>query len=220
MSPLVAPSILSADFSELKKEITMIQKAGADWVHIDVMDGAFVPNITIGPVVVKSIKQHCSLPFDVHLMIEKPERYIKNFVDAGANMITVHPEACTHLHRVLTQIHSFGIKAGVSLNPHTSLSSIKYIIEEVDLILIMTVNPGFGGQKFIRSMVKKIEDARELIESSGKKIYLQVDGGIHLDTAETVVRAGADVLVAGSAVFSASDPASIIKGLKATGKTI
>lgn len=214
MSPLVAPSILSADFSDLKKEVLTIEKSGADWVHIDVMDGSFVPNITIGPEIVKSIRKHSTLPFDIHLMINHPENYIEKFVEAGANLLTVHPEACIHLHRVLRQIHSFGIKAGVALNPHTPLNGLEYILEEIDLILIMTVNPGFGGQKFIPSLIKKIEDTRKLINSYGKDIYLEVDGGINLETAEFTTRAGANVLVAGNAIFSTNDRAGLIKHFK------
>ncbi|MEW5821679.1 MAG: ribulose-phosphate 3-epimerase [Cyanobacteriota bacterium] len=214
MSPLVAPSILSADFSDLKKEIASVEKAGADWIHIDVMDGMFVPNITIGPVIIKSIRKHTSKPFDVHLMIEKPERYIENFVEAGANLISVHPEVCIHLHRVLKEIHNNGIKAGVALNPHTPLSNIKYILDEIDLILIMTVNPGFGGQKFIHSMVNKIKDTKKLIKESGKDIYLEVDGGISIDTGELAVKAGANVLVSGNSIFTSSDRERIISYLK------
>jgi ribulose-phosphate 3-epimerase len=214
MGILVAPSILSANFAELKKEIEQIQNAGADWIHIDVMDGHFVPNITIGPGVIKAIKKYSSLPFDVHLMIEKPERYIEVFANAGANLITIHPEACLHLHRTLNIIHENGLKAGVALNPSTPLTDIKYVMDQIDLILIMSVNPGFGGQRFIPAMLKKIEDTRKLIDESGYDIYLQVDGGINADTGELVCKAGANVLVAGHSIFSATNKALMIKQLK------
>lgn len=214
MNVLVAPSILSADFSDIKQEIAMVEKAGADWLHIDVMDGAFVPNITIGPVVIKSLRKHSSLPFDVHLMIEKPERYIEDFVNAGANIITVHAEACNHLHRVLNSIHNLGIKSGVALNPATPISTIEYILSEIDLILIMTVNPGFGGQEFIHSTIKKIEAVEKLIQESGFDIHLEVDGGINKVTGELVSRAGANILVAGNAIFRAADPTAALKDLK------
>jgi ribulose-phosphate 3-epimerase len=218
MSILIAPSVLSADFADLKKEINSIEKAGADWIHIDVMDGNFVPNITVGPVVVKSLRKYTSLPFDVHLMIEQPERYIEDFSKAGANLLTVHPEACKHLHRTLSVIRDQGVKAGVALNPSTPLSSIEYILDQVDLILIMTVNPGFGGQKFIPSLVKKIEYARKLIDQSGYNIHLEVDGGINPETGEIVYRAGARVLVAGNAIFNACDRKQVIQQLKSFSK--
>lgn len=214
MNTLIAPSVLAADFSRLGEELTMIEKAGADWVHLDVMDGHFVPNITLGPPVIKSLRDLCSLPFDAHLMIEKPENYIKSFAEAGANIITVHPETCYHLHKVLTSIHDLGIKAGVALNPSTPLSVIENVMDLVDLVLIMTVNPGFGGQKFIHSMIPKIEQANQMITQSRRKIYLQVDGGINIIKAELVTKAGANVLVAGSAIFCSKDPTETIKRLK------
>lgn len=214
MSPLIAPSILSANFAELKRDINAVVNAKADWIHIDVMDGSFVPNITIGPVVVKAIRPHCSLPFDVHLMIERPENYIETFAEAGANIITVHAEACTHLHRVISQIHDCGIKAGVALNPHTPLSCVENILDDINLLLIMTVNPGFGGQTFINSMTNKISDAKQLIKTSKKEIYLEVDGGIHIDTGHVAVDAGADVLVAGNAIFGSDDIERTIRNLK------
>ncbi len=194
----VAPSILSADFSKLGEEVKNISEAGAHYIHIDVMDGNFVPNITFGPPVIKAIRNTTEKVFDVHLMIEKPERYIKNFVDAGADIIVVHAEACTHLHRVIQEIKSYGIKAGVSLNPHTPVEIIKHLIPELDMVLIMSVNPGFGGQSFIPFSLDKIRQVRALSSS----IDIEVDGGINEETGRLCVEAGATVLVAGSYVFN------------------
>jgi ribulose-phosphate 3-epimerase len=210
----IAPSILSSDFSRLGEEITKLDKCGADLVHIDVMDGHYVPNITMGPPIVKSIRQYTKLPFDVHLMIENPDNYIDAFADAGADIISVHVEACTHLHRTLQRIRQKGIKAAVALNPATSLSTIDWILEDIDMVLLMTVNPGFGGQKFIEEMTEKIRCLRKLCSSKGLKTDIEIDGGIGLNNIQKTTEAGANVIVAGSSVFSAPDMAGIIAELK------
>lgn len=197
----IAPSILSADFSRLGEEIAAIDKAGADYVHVDVMDGHFVPNITIGPCVVSAVRPSTSLPFDVHLMIESADNYIEEFAKAGADIITVHAEACTHLDRTIQLIKSCGKKAGVSLVPSTPVSALDYVLADIDLVLVMTVNPGFGGQAFLPSQIDKISVIRQKIDALGKAIDLEVDGGINPETAQLAVQAGADVLVAGSATF-------------------
>ncbi|MDA0782711.1 MAG: ribulose-phosphate 3-epimerase [Rickettsiales bacterium] len=198
----IAPSILSADFSELGKAVADVTNAGADYIHIDVMDGHFVPNITIGACVVKDLRKTSDLPFDVHLMIENPDNYIEEFAQAGSDIITVHQEACIHLDRTVQLIKSFGKKAGVSLVPTTPPDVLDYILPELDLVLVMSVNPGFGGQKFLHSQLEKIRIIRQKIDATGKQIDLQVDGGINTETAKLVVQAGADVLVAGSATFA------------------
>jgi ribulose-phosphate 3-epimerase len=208
---LIAPSILSADFARLGEEIVAIDKAGADLIHIDVMDGHFVPNLTIGPAIIKSLRKHTTLPFDVHLMISNPEKYIEDYANAGADIITVHAEATNHLDRLVAQIKSTGKKVGVSLNPATPVSNIKHIIPLIDLVLIMSVNPGFGGQSFIPYTLDKIAEVKSL---SHKGLFIEVDGGINQDIARQVVAKGANVLVAGNSVFKTSDYAGNIKLLR------
>lgn len=197
----IAPSILSADFARLGEEVRAIDTAGADWIHVDVMDGHFVPNLTIGPGVVKALRPHTSKPFDVHLMIAPADNFIQAFADAGADIITVHPEAGPHLHRTIQLIRSLGKKAGVSLNPATPAKMLDYVLEEIDLVLVMSVNPGFGGQSFIDSQLRKIAAIRQQIDKSGKAIDLEVDGGVDAGNCRRVIEAGADVLVAGTATF-------------------
>jgi ribulose-phosphate 3-epimerase len=217
--PLVAPSILSADFARLGEEVRALEAAGADWVHVDVMDGHFVPNLTIGPGVVKSLRPHTALPFDVHLMISPVDPSLEAFAAAGADVITVHPEAGPHVHRTIQAIKALGKKAGVSLNPATPAKMLDYLIDEVDLVLVMSVNPGFGGQSFLPGQLRKIEAIRKMIDKSGRDIRLEVDGGIDRDTARQAVSAGADVLVAGTATFrgGADQYAANIAALKGQG---
>lgn len=211
---LIAPSILSADFSRLGEEIAAVEAAGADWIHVDVMDGRFVPNITIGPIVVASIRKATRLPFDVHLMIESPERFIDGFAGAGADTITVHVEAAAHLHRTVAMIREKGLRAGVSLNPATPLALVEPILPDIDLLLVMTVNPGFGGQKFISGMIPKIVAAKRMIQKAASEVLLEVDGGVHLKNIRSIADAGADVLVAGSAIFGSRDYAATIRTMK------
>lgn len=198
---LLSPSILSADFSRLGEEILQLEEGGADYIHLDIMDGHYVPNISFGPAIIRQIRNITKLPFDVHLMIDRPERYIKDFVDAGADIITVHPESTIHLHRVVQMIKSYGIKAGVTLNPATSLEAIDYVLEDIDMVLIMTVNPGFGGQSFIESMKEKIRRLRNIIDSHGLDIKIEVDGGVKLDNAKEILDCGVDIIVVGSGIF-------------------
>ncbi|MBE0651232.1 MAG: ribulose-phosphate 3-epimerase [Bacteroidales bacterium] len=201
----IAPSILSADLLKLEEQVKLIAAQGADMIHVDVMDGHFVPNLTFGPNMVAALKRITNLPLDVHLMIENPDHCIEKYVKAGASILTVHQEVCTHLHRTIQAIHSLGVKAGVSLNPATSLTTVENVMEDIDLILIMTVNPGFGGQKFIPQGLNKIAKAKKMIEKTGKDIFLEVDGGVNPDTVEAIVKSGADLLVAGSSIFGQED---------------
>jgi len=212
---LIAPSLLSCDLSRIGEEIRAVEKAGADWIHVDVMDGRFVPNITIGPMVVAAIRKVTKLPLDVHLMIVEPEKYIDAFAEAGADTITIHVEACTHLHRALCHIRSLKKRAGVVLNPSTHESSLEYVLPVCDQILVMSVNPGFGGQSFIASALDKLREARRRIEASGRDIWLEVDGGVKADNIESIARAGADTFVAGSAIFGERDRAQAMARMRA-----
>jgi ribulose-phosphate 3-epimerase len=215
-APLIAPSILSADFARLGEEVRAIDEAGADWIHIDVMDGHFVPNLTIGPGVVKALRPHSSKPFDVHLMISPVDNFLDAFAEAGADIITVHPEAGPHLHRTVQRIKALGKKAGVSLNPATPAKALDYVLEEIDLVLVMSVNPGFGGQKFISSQLRKIEAIAKRVAKENLDVLIEVDGGVDADTAPQAVNAGAHVLVAGTAAFrgGADHYAANIRALK------
>jgi ribulose-phosphate 3-epimerase len=218
MKHLIAPSILAADFGKIYSEVEMLNASQADWVHVDVMDGSFVPNISFGFPVIKAIKSASKLPLDVHLMIDKPERYLQQFKDVGADVLTVHAEACVHLHRTIQQIKELGMKAGVALNPHTNVDTIADIIEDVDLVCLMSVNPGFGGQKFIYNTVPKTKKLRQMIDTRNASAMIEIDGGVGLQNAEKLLQAGANVLVAGSAVFKADDPHDTIVRLKSIGK--
>jgi ribulose-phosphate 3-epimerase len=216
MNPIVAPSILASDFANLQREIEMINQSVADWVHVDVMDGVFVPNISLGIPVVEAVKKHARKPLDVHLMIVQPERYVENFFKAGAEIISVHYEACPHLHRNIQQIKALGIQAGVALNPHTPVNVLSEIIADIDLVCLMSVNPGFGGQKFIERTYQKIKDLRTMINATGSKAVIEIDGGVNQQNAMPLLEAGANVLVAGNFVFSAANPKEVIQRLKET----
>jgi len=211
---MVSPSVLSADFGNLQRDIEMLNTSSADWIHLDIMDGVFVPNISFGIPVVQTISKYASKPLDVHLMIVQPERYIEAFQKAGANILTVHFEACTHLHRNIQHIKSLGMQAGVSINPHTPVSLLEDIIEDIDLLLIMSVNPGFGGQSFIEKSIDKIKQARGMIKRANSSALIEVDGGINTNNSQLLYEAGADVLVSGNAIFSAPNPIDYINQLK------
>jgi len=215
---LIAPSILSADFARLADEVAAVERGGADLLHVDVMDGHFVPNLTVGPPIVESLKKVTKLPLDLHLMITNADAFIAEFASAGADYLTVHVEACPHLHRTVQSIKERGVKAGVTLNPATSLQTIEEILPDVDLVLIMSVNPGFGGQKFITSCLNKIATARQMLDRVGSRAHLEVDGGVKIDNAAKVLAAGADVLVAGSAIFSSRDYKGTIASLRTAGQ--
>ncbi len=212
---LIAPSVLSADFANLGDEIRAVERAGADWIHIDVMDGAFVPNITMGPLVVEAAKRSTSLPLDVHLMIEKPEKYVHDFIKAGADWLCIHVEASLHLNRTVQMIKEKGVKAGVALNPATPLSSVKWVLEYLDYVLVMSVNPGFGGQKFIENTLDKVMQLKDMSRNMGVSPLIQIDGGVNLKTIDKIAKAGVDVFVAGSAIFGSNDYEKTIAGLKA-----
>jgi ribulose-phosphate 3-epimerase len=214
MKHLIAPSVLSADFANLQRDIEMINRSEADWFHIDIMDGVFVPNISFGFPVLKAIHKHATKPLDVHLMIVDPDRYLHDFKSAGAENITVHIEVCTHLHRTLSAIRDLGCRAGVAVNPHTSVSQLEDIIEDLDIVCLMSVNPGFGGQKYIERTYKKIKDLRAMAAGRNENLLIEIDGGVSNENAFKLIEAGADVLVAGNAVFSAADPVLEIASLK------
>lgn len=213
-TPLIAPSVLAADFANLQRDVEMLNRSAADWIHVDIMDGVFVPNISFGLPVTDAIKKHAQKPLDVHLMIVQPERYLEAFRDAGAEILTVHYEACPHLHRTVQHIKSLGAKAGVALNPHTPVSVLQDIIQDIDLALIMSVNPGFGGQKFIERTYERVRQLAALIAESESRAIIEIDGGVNQDNAPLLYHAGARALVAGSFVFSASDPEATISNLK------
>lgn len=215
MKPIVAPSILAADFGNLEREVTMINESQADWIHVDIMDGVFVPNLSMGIPVVQAVKKHAKKPLDVHLMIVNPERYVEVFHQAGAAVISVHLEASPHLHRTIQHIKSMGCKAGVAINPHTSVSLLEDILGDIDLVCMMSVNPGFGAQKFIENTYSKVSRLRSMIDKAGAKVQIEIDGGVNQQNAKQLMDAGADVLVAGNFVFSSSNPKQVIEQLKA-----
>ncbi len=214
MKPLIAPSLLSADFANLQRDVEMVNRSEADWFHLDVMDGIFVPNISFGLPVIRAVKKHAKKPLDVHLMIVEPDKFLSAFRDAGADNLTVHLEACTHLHRTIHGIKDLGMKAGVAINPHTSVHLLQDVIAELDLVCVMSVNPGFGGQKFIEGTYEKVKYLKHLIKTKKSKAKIEVDGGVDLKNASQLVKTGADVLVAGNTVFSSKDPAGTIASLK------
>jgi ribulose-phosphate 3-epimerase len=214
MATIISPSLLACDFANIQRDVEMLNSSAADWFHIDIMDGVFVPNISFGFPVMEAMNKHAKKPLDVHLMIVNPDQYIETFVKAGAKIITVHYEACPHLHRTIQHIKSFGIMAGVALNPHTPVHLLEDVIEELDLVLIMSVNPGFGGQKFIPNAIKKVADTKKLIELKNSKALIEVDGGVNSENASLLVKAGADALVAGSFVFKSANPSETIAALK------
>lgn len=214
MDVIVAPSVLSADFANIQRDVEMINNSEADWFHVDIMDGRFVPNISFGFPVIKAIKKHAKKPLDVHLMIVEPEKYLEEFKNAGADILTVHEEACTHLHRTIYAIKDLGMKAGVALNPHTPVENLRDVIADIDLICLMSVNPGFGGQKFIENTYNKITRLEQLIAETGSKALIEIDGGVGVNNYSQLVNAGANVLVAGNAVFGAENPVATISQLK------
>ncbi len=214
MKPIIAPSILAADFANLQHEVTMINESQADWIHVDVMDGVFVPNISFGIPVIKAIKKHAKKPLDVHLMIVQPERYIETFREAGADLLSVHIEASTHLHRTIQQIKAAGMRAGVAINPHTSVSQLSDVLADIDLVCLMSVNPGFGGQKFIENTYRKVAELKQLISETKSSALIEIDGGVNQENAKPLLDAGAHVLVAGNFVFSSTEPKAVIQKLK------
>jgi len=216
MTPIIAPSLLSSDFANLEKEIKMLNRSQADWIHLDIMDGHFVPNLTFGMPVIRAIKRVAQKPLDVHLMIEKPERYLSDFKNAGADCLSVHWEACTHLHRTIHQIKELDMLAGVAINPHTPVVFLEDIIRDVDFVVVMSVNPGFGGQYFIPNSLKRVKELRKLIDKQKSEAMIEIDGGVDLENAPLLVKAGVDILVAGNTVFKAEKPIEMIKSLKLT----